>query len=446
MPLDGLPAHGAKTPENEQLKLDTPLLTTMESIKLEGRPVLCLEVEADAYAAPAEPADVGLLRCVDMLLAVTVLLVCVVGGNVSADVTNTGLTLAAALAAVAGAGALLYNLKAPAQSFLHRMALDAAGALVLAAYFPVALWEGEAHLYLPASATAAVAVPWQVAQRYLACVDALDEQGLGDETPRALFCNCNFSQQQQEQEQASSARQSVFSLAASCLQRLALDAAGAVVLAAYFPVAVWEGEAHVYLQQLPFVTAATEAVLVYWTAVQWYLACLDAIAEIGEKEPCALFPETNNEYHHQQQQGDSEAAALSAFSRVQAGLYRLVLDVAGAVGQLAGADADASDSNTYTAAEQKEVTLSGGHATAAGSSTARPSLLQCLTAIGQLGGDDTVDTLVTHLQQGGAPPSAKAAPATHSGAAAAGWRSPFESAQGLMHCVTAVGHLAADME
>jgi hypothetical protein len=263
---------------------------------------------------------------------------------------------------------------------------------------------------------------------------------------------------------------------------MALDAAGALVLAAYFPVALWEGEAHVYLQQLPFVTAATEAVLVYWTALQRYLACLDAIAEIGEKEPCALFPDTaNNFYHHQQQQTqDSEAAAQSVFSRAQAGLYRLVLDVAGAVllaaylpvalwegeggsylpqlptanllsclqavGQLAGADADDSDdSSTCTAAEQKEVALSAGRATAADSSTARPSLLQCLTAIGQLGGDNS-DSPVTQLQQGGLAASAKAAPATNSGAAAAGWRSPFESAQGLMHCVSAVGHLAADME
>lgn len=124
MPVDGLPApvgQGAKKPENEQQKLDTPL-TTVESIKLEGRPVLCLEVEADAYTAPAEPADVGLLRCVDMLLAVTVLLMCVVGDNFIADVTSTGQTLAAVLAAVAVTVALLYNLKVsllPLQQHMH---------------------------------------------------------------------------------------------------------------------------------------------------------------------------------------------------------------------------------------------------------------------------------------------------------------------------------------
>lgn len=127
MPIDGLPApvgQGAKTPEKEQPKLDTPLLTTVESIKLEFRPVLCLEVEADAYTAPAEPADVGLLRRVDMLLAATVLLMCVVGGNVSAEVNSTGMTLAAVLAAVAVTAVLLYNLKVSLLSILQHMHHD----------------------------------------------------------------------------------------------------------------------------------------------------------------------------------------------------------------------------------------------------------------------------------------------------------------------------------
>lgn len=373
---------------------------------------------------------------------------------------------------------------------------------MLAAYFPVALWEGDAHLYLPSAAAAAAAaasVPLEVAQRYLACINALDEQGLGNETPRALFCTgTTYHQQQQlQQQQRSDAPRSFPSLAQSCLQRLALDCAGAVVLAAYFPLAVWEGEAHLYLQQLPFVTAATEAVLTYWTAVQRYLECLDAISEIGEREPCALFPDpTNNQQHQQQpQESSSEAADQSLVSRAQAGMYRLVLDLAGAsllaaylpvvmregegrlylpqlptanllsclqvIGQLGGADAGADtdadatdDINTCTAAEQshqvpKKMLLTG-HATAAGGAARLPApmqagkgFLQCLTAIGQLGGEDDSDTPAQPQQGGLQASAAKAAPAP-AACAAAGWRSPFESAQGFLHCVTAVGHLAAD--
>lgn len=109
-----------------------------------------------------------------------------------------------------------------------------------------------------------------------------------------------------------------------------------------------------------------------------------------------------------------------------------------------------------TAAEESQVPmkkmLSAGPATAAGGAAARlpapmqagKGFLQCLTAIGQMGGDDSDSDAPAQLQQG-VEATAKGAPAPAAGAAA-GCRSPFESAQGFVNCVTAVGHLAADME
>ena len=86
-----------------------PVLTITESMKLDGRPVLCLEVEAAAEElAPAQPVDAELLRLLDLLLAVAVLLFCLIVGDFSADVRTVGLVLAGGLAGVAVAGLKLH--------------------------------------------------------------------------------------------------------------------------------------------------------------------------------------------------------------------------------------------------------------------------------------------------------------------------------------------------
>lgn len=120
MSLDNFPAPGASTigdsceqqllkpAQSLPLTVDTPLLMTVESIKLDGRPVLCLEVEAAAEDTPsaAKPVTAHFLGFRDLLLAVAVLAFCVVAGSVSADVRTAGVLVAAMVATVAAGAAV----------------------------------------------------------------------------------------------------------------------------------------------------------------------------------------------------------------------------------------------------------------------------------------------------------------------------------------------------
>jgi hypothetical protein len=81
-----------------------PLLIITESMKLDGRAVLCLEVEAAAEELPPTRQDTDLLRLLDLLLAVAVLLFCIVVGDFSTDIRTACLVLAVGLAGVAVAG------------------------------------------------------------------------------------------------------------------------------------------------------------------------------------------------------------------------------------------------------------------------------------------------------------------------------------------------------
>jgi hypothetical protein len=90
-----------------QLLTDFPSLLSMESIKLDGRPVLCLDVEVaadDVYPAAQSVSSQQLLRLQALLLPAAIVVCGIV--LASADVYKAGLVLGAAavLAALAVAG------------------------------------------------------------------------------------------------------------------------------------------------------------------------------------------------------------------------------------------------------------------------------------------------------------------------------------------------------
>lgn len=116
-PSEGAPANVAACDEQQQdagIKSDEiPRLMPMESIKFDGRAVLCLEVEAaadDGPPIPAQTVDTELLRLLDLLLAVSVLMFCLVTGNLSLDsyTCTFGLAVTAVLASVAVVGLQQY--------------------------------------------------------------------------------------------------------------------------------------------------------------------------------------------------------------------------------------------------------------------------------------------------------------------------------------------------
>jgi hypothetical protein len=96
--------HTLQKQNSTKLERIVPVLTITESMKLDGRAVLCLEVEAAAEEIPPTPQDTDLLRLLDLLLAIAVLLFCIVVGNFSTDVRTAGLVVAVGLAGVAVAG------------------------------------------------------------------------------------------------------------------------------------------------------------------------------------------------------------------------------------------------------------------------------------------------------------------------------------------------------
>jgi hypothetical protein len=96
--------HTLQKQNSTKLERIVPVLTITESMKLDSRAVLCLEVEAAAEELPPTPQDTDLLRLLDLLLAIAVLLFCIVVGDFSTDVRTAGLVLAVGLAGVAVAG------------------------------------------------------------------------------------------------------------------------------------------------------------------------------------------------------------------------------------------------------------------------------------------------------------------------------------------------------
>jgi hypothetical protein len=116
-PSEGAPANEADCDGQQQdtstRTEDISALLPAESIKLDGRAVLCLEVEAAADFGPPIPAqtvNTELLRLLDLMLAVSVLLFCLVTGNLSLDsyTCTVGLAVTAVLASVAVVGLQQY--------------------------------------------------------------------------------------------------------------------------------------------------------------------------------------------------------------------------------------------------------------------------------------------------------------------------------------------------
>jgi hypothetical protein len=116
-PSEGAPANEADCNEQQQdtgtARDEISTLIPAESIKFDGRAVLCLEVEAAADDGPpfqAQTVDTELLRLLDLLLAVSVLLFCLVTGNLSLDsyTCTVGLAVTAVLASAAVVGLQQY--------------------------------------------------------------------------------------------------------------------------------------------------------------------------------------------------------------------------------------------------------------------------------------------------------------------------------------------------
>lgn len=109
-------------PQEEALVASMQPLMTVESIKLDGRLVLCVDVEAasdEVTPAAADNASTAVLRLLDLLLALAVLLICLVAGDLDVDVASAGMLLFAVLAASAVVGLKEHCAEQLGSSTLH---------------------------------------------------------------------------------------------------------------------------------------------------------------------------------------------------------------------------------------------------------------------------------------------------------------------------------------
>lgn len=86
----------------------TDVLMTAESFKLDGRMVLCLEIEAAAEeippAAAAQHASTAFLHLLDLLVAIAVLLICLIAGELATEPYTAAMMLTGVLAVFAAFG------------------------------------------------------------------------------------------------------------------------------------------------------------------------------------------------------------------------------------------------------------------------------------------------------------------------------------------------------
>jgi len=85
----------------------TDVLMTAESFKHDGRVVLCLEIEAAAEEIPpaaAGHASTAFLRLLDLLVAIAVLLICLVAGELATEPYTAAMMLTGVLAVFAAVG------------------------------------------------------------------------------------------------------------------------------------------------------------------------------------------------------------------------------------------------------------------------------------------------------------------------------------------------------
>jgi hypothetical protein len=125
---------------------------------------------------------------------------------------------------------------------------------------------------------------------------------------------------------------------------------------------------------------------------QRYLACLNAIAALGDKEPCAVFiPETEQQQQQQQQMTETTAAAVSAtkwVSPIQAA--KGLMECVHAIGQLDSSDSPQLEEQLQNLLPNKAAAA----AAAAGGGWVSPvqlakGFVQSLQAIGQLDSNDS---------------------------------------------------------
>jgi Flp pilus assembly protein TadB len=340
---------------------------------------------------------------------------------------------------------LTQNLLATAQYGLEWLLLEAAAAIILTAYLPIAVWEWVEEDFWPA-AMAAVSEPWQAFWHWIECLDALSTQlDKDEEDGRPLYTRPPHHhphpqpQPRPKHHQRSAPTPSRMQAALPYMaERVKLELAAAVILAAYLPMAVWEFTVELLVQLPAAVSAVVGFVSMAYRAGQKYIACLQAIAHIGEEDARPLFT-----YQHQQQSETTPGPSAAEAAGVTSGSFLHCLEAIGELG--------CGEANTPAAPHQQQKQLEGVVSPAAirlSPLQAAKGLLTCMQAISQLDSSsddsssdcDDSSTLsleqLTNLVGAKAPtPTAPAAPPSSPAAAA------MSTASGLLGCLTAIGQL-----
>jgi hypothetical protein len=338
---------------------------------------------------------------------------------------------------------LTQTLLATAQCGLEWLLLEAAAAIILTAYLPIAVWEWVEEDFWPA-AMAAVSEPWQAFWHWIECLDALSTQlDKDEEDGRPLYTRPPHHHPQPQprpkhRQQSAPSPSRMQAALPYMAERVKLELAAAVILAAYLPIAVWEFTVELLVQLPAAVSAVVGFVSFAYKAGQQYIACLQAIGHIGEEDARPLFT-----YQHQQQNGTTPGPSAAAAAGVTSGRFLHCLEAIGELG--------CGEANTPAAPHQQQKQQGGAASAAAARLSplqAAKGLLSCMQAIGQLdsssddSSSDCDDSSTLSLEQltnlVGAKPPTPAAPAAPPSSPAA---AAMSTASGLLGCLTAIGQL-----